>query len=34
MPPDVHRKLVLEANESQVSLNRYVSAKLASGSLH
>ena len=29
VPPQVHRELVLEAKESGVSLNRYVSAKLA-----
>ena len=30
IPPDIHRKLALEASEAQISLNRYVSAKLAS----
>jgi predicted HicB family RNase H-like nuclease len=30
IPPDVHRKLTILAAESRVSLNRYVSAKLAS----
>lgn len=29
VPPDLHRKLVLEAAESRVSLNRHVSHKLA-----
>ena len=29
VPPDVHRKLALEAAEAGVSLNRVVSAKLA-----
>ena len=29
VPPEVHRKLAIEAAESQVSLNRLVSAKLA-----
>lgn len=28
VPPDVHRRLALEAAEQRVSLNRYVSAKL------
>jgi predicted HicB family RNase H-like nuclease len=31
IPPFLHRKLALEAAESQVSLNRLISAKLASG---
>ena len=31
VPPEVHRKLVIEAEEAQVSLNRLVSAKLAAG---
>lgn len=30
VPPDVHRRLVIEAHEANVSLNRIVSAKLAS----
>lgn len=30
IPPDLHRKLVMEAAEENVSLNRYVSNKLAS----
>jgi predicted HicB family RNase H-like nuclease len=30
IPSDVHRKLAIEAAESKVSFNRYVSAKLAS----
>lgn len=29
VPPEVHRKLAIEAEEAQVSLNRLVSAKLA-----
>jgi predicted HicB family RNase H-like nuclease len=29
VPPDVHRRLALRAAEERVSLNRYVSAKLA-----
>ena len=29
IPPDVHRKLAIEAAESKVSFNRFVSAKLA-----
>jgi len=29
IPPDVHRRLVLEATEAGVSLNRVVSAKLS-----
>ncbi len=29
VPPDVHRKLALEAAEARVSLNRLASAKLA-----
>lgn len=29
--PDMHRRLVLEAAEARVSLNRYVNAKLAAG---
>ncbi len=32
VPSELHRKLVLEARESHVSLNRYVSNKLASRS--
>ena len=31
IPPFVHRQLVLEAEENHVSLNRLISAKLASG---
>ena len=31
IPPQVHRKLTIEAAESHVSLNRLVSAKLAHG---
>ena len=31
IPPQVHRRLVIEAAESKVSLNRLVSAKLAHG---
>lgn len=30
IPPDLHRELVIEAQEAHVSLNRYISAKLAS----
>jgi predicted HicB family RNase H-like nuclease len=30
LPSDVHRKLAIEAAESKVSFNRYISAKLAS----
>jgi len=30
VPPDLHRELVIEANEAHISLNRYVSDKLAS----
>ncbi len=30
VPPEVHRKLVLEAAEENVSLNRVISAKLSS----
>jgi len=29
IPPTLHRKLVMDAHEQQVSLNRLVSAKLA-----
>ena len=29
VPPELHRRLVLEAAESRVSLNRYLSHKLA-----
>lgn len=29
VPPDLHRKLVIKAAEEKVSLNRYVSLKLA-----
>ncbi len=29
VPPDIHRRLVLEAQEAGVSLNRLVSAKLS-----
>lgn len=29
IPPEVHRRLVIEAEEQNVSLNRLVSAKLA-----
>jgi hypothetical protein len=31
IPPFLHRQLVLEAQENHVSLNRLISAKLASG---
>jgi hypothetical protein len=31
IPPEVHRRLTIEAAESHVSLNRLVSAKLAHG---
>jgi predicted HicB family RNase H-like nuclease len=31
IPPEVHRRLSIEASESKVSLNRLVSAKLARG---
>ncbi len=31
IPPFLHRQLVLEAEENHVSLNRFISAKLASG---
>ena len=30
VPPDLHRELVIEAQEAHISLNRYVSNKLAS----
>lgn len=30
IPPEVHRKLALEAEEENISLNRLISAKLAS----
>jgi predicted HicB family RNase H-like nuclease len=30
IPPELHRKLTIEAAEEKVSLNRYVSSKLAS----
>lgn len=30
VPPEIHRKLYVEAKEAHVSLNRHVSAKLAS----
>ena len=30
IPPELHRKLAIEAQEAQVSLNRYISARLAS----
>ena len=30
IPPELHRKLAIEAAEAKVSLNRYVSNKLAS----
>ena len=30
IPPEVHRQLVLEAAEEEISLNRLVSAKLSS----
>ena len=33
IPPELHRALAIEAQEADVSLNRYVSAKLASGGL-
>ena len=29
IPSDIHRKLAIQAAESRVSLNRYISAKLA-----
>ena len=29
IPPELHRRLVIEAIEAHISLNRYVSAKLA-----
>ena len=29
IPPDLHRELVMEAREAHISLNRYISAKLA-----
>lgn len=29
IPPELHRKLAIDAHEQQVSLNRLVSAKLA-----
>lgn len=29
IPPDLHRKLAIDAQEQQISLNRLVSAKLA-----
>lgn len=31
VPPALHRELILEAKESGVSLNRYISSKLARG---
>ena len=31
IPPQIHRKLDIEAHEAKISLNRLVSAKLASG---
>lgn len=31
VPPDVHRKLAIQAAESRVSVNRLISAKLAAG---
>ena len=31
VPPEVHRKLAIEAAESHVSLNRLISAKLSRG---
>ncbi|MGK5089644.1 type II toxin-antitoxin system HicB family antitoxin [Bdellovibrionota bacterium FG-2] len=31
VPPEVHRKLAIEADEAHVSLNRLVSVKLAAG---
>jgi predicted HicB family RNase H-like nuclease len=31
IPPEQHRRLAIEASEQGVSLNRLVSAKLASG---
>ncbi len=33
IPPEVHRSLVMEAAESNVSLNRLVSSKLSSSGL-
>ena len=32
IPPELHRELVIEAQEAHVSLNRYISTKLASRS--
>ena len=32
IPPDLHRELVIEAREAHISLNRYISDKLASRS--
>ncbi len=32
IPPELHRKLAIEAAENKVSLNRYISQKLASHS--
>ena len=29
IPPDLHRELTIEAREAHISLNRYISAKLA-----
>jgi predicted HicB family RNase H-like nuclease len=31
IPPELHRMLVIKAAEAHISLNRYVSAKLAYG---
>ncbi len=31
IPPQIHRKLDIEAHESHISLNRLISAKLANG---
>ena len=31
IPPELHRRLAIEAEESHISLNRLVNAKLASG---
>lgn len=33
IPPDLHRELVIEAKEAHISLNRYISDKLASRSI-
>lgn len=34
VPPELHRELAIEAHEADVSLNRYISAKLAARGPH